>query len=122
MRIWMSLMSLSITTVYLFFPNTGSLGFLMDEVRLTYRQYAWLIGDHLAWVFFSLGVWIDPKPHKKLMGVYFFLRLMDTIGFVISYDDPLYEQLITFNILKLLLFGGAIILLYGNDGNERLSH
>jgi hypothetical protein len=108
MRPWFMLLSLTVTTLYLFIPNKGQVGFVMDEVTLSYRQYAWLIGDQLAWVLFTLGVWLDPKPYRNLMCAYFFLRFMDLVGWIISYDDLLTGFPITFNILKIFIFLAVI--------------
>ena len=52
----------------------------------------------------------EAHTHKRLLAVFLFLQIASFVGFILSYDDPLKQYVITFNILKLAIFLLAIVI------------
>lgn len=115
----MLLLTLSISTMFLYVPHTGSIGFLMKpmmldefgrlvEIRLSYNQYFWAFCEHLIMVIFALIIWDESKDYKNLLLLFVWIQILDMLGFVLSYKDPLHEYIITFNWIKVFVFSLAI--------------
>lgn len=108
-KLGMLLLTLTISTLFIYVPNTGSIGFILNpEVKLTYNQYFWAMGEHLVLITLSLIIWDDAQEYKDLILLFVYIQVLDLVGFVLAYDDPLRDYIITWNILKTVAFGAAI--------------
>lgn len=109
LKVVMLLLTLAISTFFIHVPSVGSVGFILNhEVRLNYNQYFWAIGEHLGWIIMSLLIWDYTDEYKDLCLLFVFIQLMDALAFILAYDDPLKDYMITWNIAKTLIFGAAI--------------
>lgn len=108
-KIWMLLLVLAVSTFFIHVPHVGKVGFILNpEVTLSYNQYFWMIGEHLIMVVLSLIIWDESQDYKKLVWIFVLIQIADTIAFILSYDDPLKDYFLSFNFIKLLIFGYAI--------------
>ena len=108
-KVWTLLLTLSISTIFLHLPSAGSIGFpLNDKYHLDYNQYFYLIGEHLVLITMALIIWDEAREHRNVLFVFVCIQIADAVTFMLSYSDPLENYLITFNILKIIIFGLAI--------------
>lgn len=61
-------------------------------------------------VAFALIIYDESPDYKRVLLIFVWLQIFDAIGFVLSYDDPLKDYILNFNILKLTIFILAIAL------------
>lgn len=100
---------LAVSTFFIHVPHIGKIGFILNpEVTLSYNQYFWMLGEHLIMVVLAAIIWDESQDYKDLTLVFLWIQVVDTIAFILSYDDPLKDYFLSFNFLKLLLFGFAI--------------
>lgn len=110
-KIYMLLLTLSISTLFLYVPHKGEIGFLLNpEIKLSYNQYFWAFCEHLIMIIFALIIWDESNDYKNLLLLFVWIQILDTLGFVLSYSDPLRGYVITFNWLKLFVFSLAIFI------------
>lgn len=104
-KIWTLALILTISTLFIHVPDKGEIGFILNpKVTLSYNQYFWFICQHLIMVSFALIIYDESEDHKTVLGVFVWLQIADMVGFVLSYDDPLKDYILNFNILKLTIF------------------
>lgn len=97
--------------MFIHVPHRGEIGFILnDAVKLSYNQYVWMACTYLYPIALISIILDETQEHKNLVLVFLFLSIADFIGFVLSYDDPLKKYVITFNVLKLLIFLAAIVI------------
>ena len=105
----MLLWTLTIGTIYMHVPHKGAIGFILNpDVTLSYNQYFWMIGEHLIMIVLALIIWDEARDYKDILWVFVLIQIADVIAFMLSYNDPLRNYIITWNILKTLIFGAAI--------------
>lgn len=118
-KIYTLLVILAISTLFISVPHTGEIGFpthptyidrdgSVKEVKLSLNQYVWMAGEHLIMIALAWIILDESTDHKFPLKVFLFLQVASFIGFIIAYSDPLKSYVITFNILKLLIFLAAI--------------
>jgi hypothetical protein len=104
-KIWILLLTLTISTLFIHVPHKGEIGFLFNsDVVVSYNQYVWLICQHLIFITLSAIIWSETKSYKRIVSAYVWLQVADAVMFVLAYDDPLKDSLITWNIIKLVIF------------------
>lgn len=108
MRLFILLLTLSFSVFFKFIPTDVKVGFLLSDVVLFLDTYIWMLCEHLVIVGLALVAMLQEHKYKKAFIVYLFLQGIDTIGFVLAYGDPLEGFVITFNQLKIAIFGLAI--------------
>lgn len=100
---------LAVSTFFIHVPHAGRIGFILNpEVTLSYNQYFWMLGEHLIMIVLSLIIWDESQDYKNLVLVFVLIQIADTIAFLLSYNDPLKDYFLSFNFIKLLIFGFAI--------------
>lgn len=105
----MLLLTLTIGTLYLYVPHKGEIGFILNpEVKLSYNQYFWMLCEHLIMIIFALIIWDESSDYKNLLLLFVWIQILDTLGFLLSYSDPLKNYIINFNWIKLFIFSLAI--------------
>lgn len=110
-KIWTILLILTISTLFIHVPHRGQIGFLLNpEIHLSYNQYFWVLCEHLIMVAFAWMLLDEAQTQKPLLRVFLWIQIVDVIGFILSYTDPLKEYVVTFNILKLAIFLLAIVI------------
>lgn len=110
-KVWTLLLILTVSTLFIHVPHKGEIGFILNpDVKLSYNQYFWFLCEHLIMVAFAAVILDESQTHKNLLAVFLLIQVASLIGFILSYDDPLKEYVITFNILKLLIFLSAIVI------------
>lgn len=108
-KIWSLLLVLSVSTFFIHVPHVGRVGFILNpEVTLSYNQYFWMLGEHLIMITLSLIIWDEAQEYKNLVWIFVLIQIADLIAFILSYNDPLKDYFLTFNFIKLLIFGLAI--------------
>lgn len=110
-KIWTLLLILTVSTLFIHVPHKGEIGFILNpDVKLSYNQYFWFLCEHLIMVALAAIILDEAQTHKRLLAVFLLLQIASFIGFILSYDDPLKEYVVTFNILKLAIFLLAIVI------------
>lgn len=108
-KIWALLLMLAVSTFFIHVPHAGQIGFILNpEIKLSYNQYFWMLGEHLIMIVLSLIIWDESQDYKEMVFIFVLIQIADTIAFVLSYTDPLRDYFFTFNFIKLLVFGLAI--------------
>lgn len=108
-KIWMLLLMLAVSTFFIHVPHVGQIGFILNpDIKLSYNQYFWVLCNHLEFIVMALIIWDESQDYKELVFIFVLIQIADTIAFVLSYDDPLKDYFLTFNFIKLLIFGLAI--------------
>jgi hypothetical protein len=109
-KIWMLLLTLTISTLFIHVPHKGEVGFpLNPDVKLSYNQYFWFIGQILNSLVYAAIIWDEAREHKKILGCFLCITGVDALMWFLCYDDPLKHYILTWNILKTLVFLGVII-------------
>lgn len=119
-NVWVLLLTLTISTLFIHVPHKGELGFLLNKkVTLSYNQYFWMICQHLQLIALAGVIW-DESRHwygrtekeremlTRLYNVYLWILIADLALWFLFYDDPLKDYRITWNILKTVIFMGSI--------------
>lgn len=108
-KLWTLLLTLTISTLFIHVPAIGAIGFALNpDVTLDYNQYFWVMSWHLTAVIQATIIWDETKDYKDIILVYLAITVADMVFFFLSYDDPLKDYRITWNILKTVAFGAAI--------------
>jgi hypothetical protein len=120
-KIWTFLLLLVVSTLFIHVPHRGEIGFILnDNVKLSYNQFVWMSTTYLFPIAFIAIILDETNEKKNLVRVFLFLTIADFVGFLLSYDDPLKDYVITFNILKLVIFILAIALDEWNQSTRAL--
>jgi hypothetical protein len=67
-----------------------------------------MLCEHLILVILALIIREESRDYRELVDVYVMLQVTDVFAFILAYDDPLKDYYITFNMLKIIVFGFAI--------------
>lgn len=109
-KIWMLLLTLTVSTFFIHVPHEGQIGFILNpEIKLSYNQYFWMICQHLITLTLAAIIWDESTEYKVIVGWYVVLEIADLVLWVLSYTDPLRSYRITWNILKTVIFIGIIV-------------
>lgn len=108
-RLFILLLTLSLSVVFLFFSKTKRIGFAFSEVELTLDTWVWMLSEHLVIVGLSVVLFLQERVYRKAIAVFLGLQGIDTIGWILFYEDPLKGWPVSFNQLKILVFSLGII-------------
>src|SRR5687767_9166868 len=120
-NVWILLLTLTISTLFIHVPHKGAIGFVFNpDVTLSYNQYVWLFCQNVIFILHAFINWSESKlwPERtkderkmvtRIYSGYVWILVADGFMWVLSYDDPLKDYRITWNILKTLLFIGVIV-------------
>lgn len=119
MRLFIVLLTLSLSTFWLFahyfwdvvdevddgiVNYVDTVGFAFNEIRIRVDTWIWMLCEHLVIVGLSVVLFLQERVYRKAMAVFLGLQLIDTIGWLLFYDDPLKDWPFTFNELKIGIF------------------
>lgn len=104
MRLFIILFTLSCSTFFLFVSKEGEIGFLFSDIVLKPDTYVWMLCEHLVIVGLAVVIFLQEREYKKPMAVFLGLQVIDTISWLLFYDDPLKDWPFTFNQLKIGIF------------------
>lgn len=108
-RLFIILFTLSCSTFFLFVPTEGEIGFLLSDIKLAPDTYVWMLCEHLVIVGLAVVIVLQERTYFKSAFVFLGLQMIDTIGWIIAYDDPLKDLPFTFNEVKIVIFFLAIV-------------
>lgn len=108
-RLFILLLTLSLSVVFLFFSKTKRIGFPFSDVILSLDTWVWMFSEHLVIVGLSVVLFLQERVYRKAIAVFLGLQLVDTIGWLLFYDDPLKDWPFTFNEVKIVIFLLAIV-------------
>lgn len=112
-KVWSIFLILLIGTAFIHVPHKGEIGFwLNQDVVLSYNQYFWMLCEHLIMVFLAFIIWDEAVMYRKILFVFFLITIADVVAFILSYDDPLKDYIITWNVTKTAIFGASIGILW----------
>lgn len=107
-RLYILLLTLAVSTFFLFVPASGEVGFLMnDKIKLQTDTYVWLLCDKIVVIGIVWVLYLVEPIHRTALAVFLAIQIVDTICWVLNYSDPF--KPLTFNILKIVIFSVAII-------------
>lgn len=89
--------------------NVDTFGFWFNEIRVRVDIWIWMLCEHLVIVGLSVVIFLQERLYLKPMAVLLGLQVIDTIGWLLFYDDPLKNWPITFNQLKIGIFLLAVV-------------
>jgi hypothetical protein len=95
---------------YLLPTDAGRIAFfpLKPDVKLFPDTYIFLLGFHLITFFLSLALYEAEQDYKWVVAVYVVMELIDLFFYVIAYGDPFENITLTWNITKISIFLLAI--------------
>lgn len=112
-KVWCIFLILLISTAFIHVPHKGEMVFpLNTNVVLSYNQYFWMACEHLIMVFLAFIIWDEAVMYRRILFVFFLITIADVFAFVLSYDDPLKDYIITWNVSKTIIFGASIGILW----------
>jgi hypothetical protein len=87
----------------------GEIGFWLNEVKLKYDTWIWFLFEHINILIYIL-IMILPGPIRRVPGIMFLLiHVVDLLSFIIIYDDIFKRMPLTWNVLKIVIFGLVLI-------------
>lgn len=118
-NVWILLLTLTISTLFIHVPHTGEIGFLFNsKVKLSYNQYIWILCQHLNVVAYAAVIWDESRHWRpaelratlsRIYSAYLWIVIADALMMVLTYDDPLKGYRITWNIIKTVIFIVVIV-------------
>lgn len=106
----MLLFTLTISTLFIHVPNVGEIGFIGNKgITLSYNQWIWMFSEHLIMIALAGAVWEESSKYKNIVFSYLLITIADTVLWVLFYTDPLGNYILTWNILKTVLFILSIV-------------
>lgn len=114
-NVWILLLTLTISTLFIHVPHVGEVGFLFNKkVVLSYNQYVWWICQHLQIAALALIIWdVSQRPVapyiSRIYRGYLLVVVADIVIHALAYSDPLRNYRITWNIIKTVIFIGVIV-------------
>lgn len=124
MRLFILLLTLSLSTCWMFAHyfwdvvdetddgienNVDTFGFAFNEIRIRVDTWIWMLGEHLVIVGLAVVIFLQEREYVKPMAVFVGLQVIDTIGWLLFYDDPLKDWPFSFNQLKIGIFLLAVL-------------
>lgn len=117
MRRFILLFTLSCSTFWLWLPakyrgesgDNYSIGFIFDDTRIRVDTYVWMLCEHVVIIALAVVLLLQETRYRFSVSCFLLLQIADTVGWVLSYDDPLQQTGFRFNELKIVLFIFAII-------------
>jgi hypothetical protein len=119
MRLFILLLTLSLSCAWVVLPDkytdkeegeNHKIGFVLDPIRIRVDTYVWMLCEHLVIVGQAFVIFRQERVFLRAMAVYLGLQAVDTIGWVLAYDDPLKGLPFTFNVAKIFIFLAVIII------------
>lgn len=105
----MLLFTLTISTLFIHVPDVGQIGFIFNPaVKLTYNQWIWMFCEHLIMIALAACIWDESTTYHRITQGYLLITIADTVLWVMFYTDPLGNYILTWNILKTVLFVGVM--------------
>lgn len=108
-RLSILLLTLSLSVVFLFFSKTKKIGFAFSEVELAVDTWVWMLCEHLVIVGLAIVILLQEVRYRKAIMAYLGLQLVDTIGWMLFYEDPLMNWPVSFNQLKIAIFFVVVV-------------
>jgi hypothetical protein len=90
-------------------PNETPVGFLFNEIEIRADTYVWMLFEHLVIVGLSVVLFLQERKYVRAVAVFLGLQVIDTIGWILFYEDPLKDWPFSFNQLKIGIFLLAVI-------------
>lgn len=107
-RLYILLLTLALSTVFLFVPASGEVGFVLnDKVKLQADTYVWLLCDKIVVVGIVYVLYLVEPRYRQSLAVFLAIQIVDTVCWILNYSDPF--KPLTFNILKIVIFLYSII-------------
>ena len=82
--------------------------FLFDYRPLFIDTWVWLMGVHLTCMGMAWVIWRQEKEYPRAGLIYFLIWTIDVVFFIMFYADPFKGIKLTWNIVKVVIFGYAI--------------
>jgi hypothetical protein len=120
-NVWILLLTLTISTLFIHVPHKGAIGFVFNpDVTLSYNQYVWLLCQHLQMISLAAVIWDESRNWvfrtvemramlTRIYSAYMWILVADGLMWILAYDDPLKGYRITWNIVKTIAFIGFVI-------------
>ncbi len=107
-RVLLLFITLAFSIVFLFYRPEGDIGFLFSDVKLHADTWVYFLFEHLILVILAYVIY-DIEPRYRVSAtVFLFIQIADTVDYCLTYGEPWAENLPSWNILKVVIFGLAI--------------
>jgi hypothetical protein len=103
------LSSLIFSVLFLLFPDDKTVGYPFSDMVVTQEFYAYYLFEHLVLVVLALVIWeLEPK-YKALSLLFVIIQVVDTVDYILFYGDRWFNLVVTWNQIKVVIFGLAIV-------------
>ena len=101
--------SLVFSTLFLLFSSEGEYSYFpFSDMLLNPQSYVYFLFEHVNDILVPVGVFLARQRTKALI-IFVCIQSVDLLDYVLIYAEPWFDNLITYNTLKVAIFGGAII-------------
>jgi len=101
--------TLVFSTLFLLFNSEGQHSYFpFSEMLLNPQSYVYFLFDHINEILVPIGVYL-ARNYLRALIVFIVISLIDTIDYVLTYGEPWFDSKVSWNTIKVGLFGGAIL-------------
>lgn len=99
--------TLAFSTLFLFYVPTGKVGFPFSDMILNADTYVYFLFEHVILIILAWVIYDVTKEMITLL--YLIIQVVDTLDYILNYAEPWFDSIITYNTIKVGLFGIAIL-------------
>lgn len=116
-RLLLLLLTLSLSTVVVFIPDTEPKDyFIFSDQKLTLATHLFFLFEHLILVVLSIALYVNCTEYKKAFFMYLVIQSLDTMIYLLAYGNFGFTHIpITWNWIKVFVFGWVIVNSYERD-------
>jgi len=101
--------TLVFSTLFLLFNSEGQISYFpCSEMLLNPQSYVYFLFDHVNEALVPIGVYL-ARNYLRALIIFVGISVIDTVDYVFTYGEPWFDSKISWNTIKVGLFGGAIL-------------
>lgn len=106
---WILLVTLVFSALFLFIPATEPRDFFpFSEVTISMDTWFYFLFEHVGLLLLAACLFL-PKESKVILVTYLVIQLIDTFDYILFYGEPWSNLIPTWNVLKVIMFGSAMV-------------
>lgn len=90
--------------------------FILADTKLPFKTWFYFLSEHLVLIALSYVIAWEAKKYVLSCKVFFFIQVADLIDYLLTYNTAWFD-LVSFNIVAVLLFATSIVYEYGRDSD-----
>lgn len=111
------LSTLVFSVLFLFYRPQGEIGFPFSDTVITIQTWLYFLFEHLILVILAIVIFDLSEKYKLAAFTFIVIQLIDTVDYCLTYGEPWFNSVVTWNTLKIGLFMTAIVYEYGRRSN-----